>query len=116
MTKKFVLVTFNGEPMCFAHVLLNALDMKEKGYDVKVVVEGAATKLLNKLNNDEEPFGKLFLQVKDKGIIDCVCHACSIKMGTFESAKDQGLPMCNDMMGHPPLSGYLEQGYQIITF
>jgi hypothetical protein len=30
--KKVALFAFNGEPMCFVHVLLNALDMKEKDY------------------------------------------------------------------------------------
>ena len=42
MAEKVVLVAFQGEPMCFVHVLLNALDMHERGFDVKVVIEGAA--------------------------------------------------------------------------
>jgi hypothetical protein len=44
--KKFALFVFNGDPMCFIHVLLNAIDMSEKGYEAKIVVEGAATKLI----------------------------------------------------------------------
>jgi hypothetical protein len=48
--KKIVLVAFNGEFMCFVHVLLNALDMKERGYDVKIVIEGAATKIVPELS------------------------------------------------------------------
>ena len=32
--KKVVLFAFNGDFMCFIHVLLNALDMHEKGYEV----------------------------------------------------------------------------------
>ena len=31
--KKIALFVFNGDPMCFIHVLLNALDMKQKEYD-----------------------------------------------------------------------------------
>jgi len=31
MAKKVLLMMYKGEPMCFVHVLLNALDMKEKG-------------------------------------------------------------------------------------
>jgi len=27
--KKFALFMFNGDPMCFIHVLLNAIDMSE---------------------------------------------------------------------------------------
>ena len=38
--KKIALVTYNPEMMCFSHVLLYALDFQEKGYDVKLVIEG----------------------------------------------------------------------------
>jgi len=32
--KKVALFAFNGESLCFVHVLLNALDLKDKGYEV----------------------------------------------------------------------------------
>ena len=32
--KKVVLFAFNGDFMCFIHVLVNALDLHEKGYEV----------------------------------------------------------------------------------
>ena len=41
----YCLYAFNGELMCFVHVLLNALDMKEKGEQAIIVVaprEGAS--------------------------------------------------------------------------
>ncbi len=44
--KKFALFAFNGDPMCFVHVLLNALDMKERGNEVKIILEGASVKLI----------------------------------------------------------------------
>lgn len=116
MKKRVVLVAFNGEIMCFVHVLLNALDMEEKGYEVKVVIEGSATKLVNELNSAEKPFGNLYLEIREKGMIDCVCQACSAKMGALEGAQAQGLPLCNEMKGHPSLAKYMEQGYTVITF
>ena len=48
--KKFALFVFNGDPMCFIHVLLNALDMNGKGYEIKSVIEGAATNLISELD------------------------------------------------------------------
>ena len=42
--EKVALFAFKGEPMCFIHVLLNALDMSKRGYEVKIVIEGAATR------------------------------------------------------------------------
>jgi len=47
--KKFALFVFNGDPMCFIHVLLNALDMSAKEHEVKIIIEGAATKLITEL-------------------------------------------------------------------
>ena len=35
---KTALFAFNGEPMCFMHVLLNAWDLHERGETVRVVV------------------------------------------------------------------------------
>lgn len=116
MKKRVALVAFNGEPMCFVHVLLNALDMDEKNYAVKIVIEGSATKLVNELTNAENPFAKLYSKVQKKGLIDAVCKACAAKMGALEGVEAQGLPLAGEMLGHPSLAHYIEQGYEIITF
>lgn len=116
MKNKVVLVAFNGELTCFVHVLLNALDMVRRGYEVKVVIEGAATQLLRQLPDDTVPISKLYNEVREKGLIDCVCQACAAKMESLDAAKAQGLPLCNEMAGHPSLAHYIELGYKIITF
>ena len=116
MAKKVVLVAFNGELMCFVHVLLNALDMAARGYDVKVVIEGSATKTADKLNDPGTQFHKFYRQVKEQGLIDCVCKACAAKMEALAGIEAQGLPLCSEMTGHPSLAKYIEAGYQVITF
>ena len=116
MKKKIALVAFNGEPMCFVHVLLNALDMESRGYDVKLVIEGSATKMIKQLQDEKEPFSKLYSDVIEKKLIDCVCQACAAKMGVIDSVQEQGLPLSNEMKGHPSLAKYIEQGYDVITF
>lgn len=114
--KKFVLFAFNGEAMCFVHVLLNAMDMHSKGYDVKIVIEGAATKLLPELENEGSILFGLYKKIKDTDVIDGVCKACSAKMGTINIAEKMGLKLLDDMMGHPSMSGYIDKGYTVITF
>ncbi len=42
---KVALVAFQGEAMCFVHVLLNALDMQQRGITVKIIIEGMAVTL-----------------------------------------------------------------------
>ena len=116
MEKKVALFAFNGEPMCFVHVLLNALDMNERGYDVKLIIEGSATTLIKTLAEPEAPFGELYEKVKQMKLIDAVCQACATKMGTLEDAKAQGLPLNKELSGHPSMGGYRDRGYEIITF
>jgi hypothetical protein len=114
--KKIALFAFNGESMCFVHVLLNALDMKGRGYDVRVVIEGAATKLVPELASPGSPLSQLYQKAKEQGLLEGVCKACSAKMGTLEAAKGQGLSLLDDMSGHPGIARYLEAGYDVLVF
>ena len=110
------LFVFNGEPMCFIHVLLNALDMKEKGINVKIILEGSSVKLIPDLADQGNPLNKLWLKSREAGLVDGVCMACAQKLGTLEDAQKQGLELLNDMSGHAGMAGYQLRGFQIITF
>jgi hypothetical protein len=116
MTRKFALFVFNGDPMCFIHVLLNALDMKEKNVDAQIVVEGSATKLIPELAEDDHPLHTLWEKTKTAGLIAGVCKACSQKTGTLEAARSQNLTVLDDMNGHPGMAGFREAGYEIVSF
>lgn len=112
----FCLYAFNGELMCFVHVLLNGLDMVEKGKKATIVIEGAAVKLVSELEKESCPFHALWEKAKSQGLIDGVCKACSAKMKVLESVEASGLPLLDDMSGHPSMAAYAEKGYTIITF
>ena len=116
MPQKVLLLAFQGELMCFMHVLLHALDLRDKGFAVKIIIEGAATGLLAELNDPDKPYSELYQQVKDADLIDCVCKACAAKTGSLPEAQKQFLTLKGEMLGHPGLSGFLEDGYQILTF
>ena len=114
--KKTALFVFNGDPVCFIHVLLNGLDMAARGMDARIIVEGAATALLPNLAEPANPLHKLWEQAKSKGIVAGVCRGCAQKMGTLAEAERQGLALLADMSGHPAMSRYLEDGFEVITF
>jgi hypothetical protein len=114
--KKFALFVFNGDPMCFIHVLLNALDMKAKGYEAKIIIEGTSVKLIPELVKPGNPLAGLWKKNLEAGLVEGVCKACSTKLGTLEAAKEQKLPLLDDMSGHPGMSAYRDKGYEIITF
>jgi hypothetical protein len=65
--KKVALFVFNGDPVCFIHVLLNGLDMKAKGMDGRIIVEGAATALLPKLAEPQNPIAQTVGESQNPG-------------------------------------------------
>ncbi len=114
--KKFALFVFNGDPMCFIHVLLNALDMNTKGHEAKIIIEGAAVKLIPEMVKPGNPLNGLWNRNLEAGLVEGVCKACSNKLGTLDAAKEQNLTLLDDMSGHPSMASYRDKGYEIITF
>ena len=114
--KKFALFVFNGDPMCFIHVLLNALDMKSNGHEAKIIMEGSSAKLVPELVKPENPLHGLWKRNLEAELIEGVCKACSGKLGTLDAAKEQGLTLLDDMAGHPSMASYRDKGFEIITF
>jgi hypothetical protein len=112
---KTAIFAFKGNPICFVHVLLNALDLYEKEGEVKIVLEGEATKLIIELRKSEHPLHALYEKAKALDLIDGVCRACAIKMGALEAAEAEGCRIADDMAGHAGMAPYIEQGYEIIT-
>ena len=113
---KYALFAFNGEAMCFMHVLLNALDMKARGAEAKIILEGAATKLVPELYAAGSPLNGLWNKCLDAGLVEGVCDACSAKLGTREAARENGLPLLGEMSGHPSVAAYRAAGYEVILF
>ncbi len=107
---------FNGNPMCFIHVLLNASDMNDRGHTAKIVIEGEATKLIPELNKPENRLNRLWESAKSNNLIDGVCKACANNMETLKDAKEQGLPILNEMSGHPSMGRYIDEGWEIFIF
>ena len=112
---KTAIFAFRGNPICFVHVLLNAIDLHEKKGEVKIVLEGEAAKLIPELRKPGHPLHALYEKAKKLDLIDAVCRACALKMGTLEAAEAEGFRIADDMAGHAGMAPYIEQGYEIIT-
>ena len=113
---KTVLFAFRGDPLCFIHVLLNGIDLHERGREGKIVIEGEAVKLIADMAQDGHALNTLYKKAKGLGLIDAVCLGCATKLGALEAAKAEGLPLVGDMNGHPGMGRYLAEGYEVITF
>ena len=114
--KKDALFVFNGDPMCFIHVLLNGLDLHDKGHEGIIILEGEALNLVGRMAKPDHMLNKLYKKAKDAGIIHGACKACSAKLKVGHEIEAQGIPYIDNMAGHPSMSAFIEQGYQVITF
>jgi hypothetical protein len=113
--KKLALFAFRGGEMCFVHVLLNALAHHEAGWEVRVVLEGEAVKLIPDLVG-QGPLVGLFRRCREANLVAGVCLACSKKLGTAEAAREQGLELLDDMNGHAGMLPFSRDGYAIVSF
>ncbi len=109
---KVAFFPFSGNKMCFMHVLINALDLHEKGVDTKIIVEGEAVKLMKEL---EDHRNVMYFRTKELGLFDSICKACSAQMGVLEDNEKLGIPLKGNANGHPAMHDYIKDGYEIIT-
>jgi hypothetical protein len=114
--KKTIFFAFRGDAMCFIHVLLNALNMAEKGMEGKIIIEGDAVKLIPEMAKSGHFLNQLYNKVRDKNLIIGACRACSTKLGVAAAIEEEGIELIGDMSGHPAVSDYIEQDWTVLTF
>jgi hypothetical protein len=113
--EKTVFFVFRDEEMCFIHVLLYALDYAVSGKVLRIVFEGAATRLIPRLSQKDHPLHTLYEKVKSQGGIAGACRACSAKMGVLEAVQQEGLPLLDEMNGHPSIRRFAEEGFTVLV-
>lgn len=114
--KPVVLFAFRGDPLCFIHVLLNGIDLHEKGHQGLIVLEGESVTLVEKMSQPDHFLSSLFQKARSAGIIHGACKACSAKLKATEAVTNAGIPLIGDMAGHPSMADFAVKGYKIITF
>jgi hypothetical protein len=113
---KLALFAFNGETMCFVHVLLNGLDMLDRGLEPAIVVEGSATAILPEIATPAHRMNGLYARARERNLFEGACRACSNQMGVQERVQELGLPLLDDMQGHPSMGAYVRNGWSVLTF
>ncbi len=110
--KKILFYGMTGEKMCFQHVFMNAIDLHNVGFEVKIILECASVKLVSIFEEENNP---LYNKAKSLKLIAGVCLACSKVLGVYDKNVLSNLPMLDDMNGHAGMKNYLEQGYEVIS-
>ena len=114
--RKVAVFAFRGDPLCFIHVLLNGIDLHERGLEGLIIIEGDAVTLVPEMAKQGHLLFTLYQKAKAMGILHGVCRVCSIKLKVDKEVEKEGLPLIGDMSGHPSMGAFIEKGYEIITF
>ncbi len=114
--EKTVLFAFRGDPLCFIHVLLNALDLKDRGREGLIVLEGESVKLVGPMSESGHFLNGLYQKAKAAGLIYGACRACATKLETLGPIEKEGIALVGDMANHPSMGAFIDKGYTVITF
>jgi len=111
--KKVALFLFaeKGDTNRVMHGLLYAWDLRDKGFDTVLVLEGLAVRLPLDLSKSDHPMREWWEKVRD---IAVACTGCASAMGVIQELRELGIPLKGNEMTHISPSGYLADGYQVI--
>lgn len=93
------------------HALMNAQQLQDNGYEIKLIFEGKAVKWPAAL---AEQNNQLYQQAKEKGILAGICQGCARMLQVYEASVKTGLPMLSDMSGHAGMKPFIDDGYEVI--
>ena len=118
--RKLLLVVFTNDPCKRNHAFMHALDLKQCGHVVQILLEGESTRCLAER---EGKFGELFDLAKMQNLIAGACktaaHGCSTGDPTrnvVELARQLNIPLISGMMEHAAIGDYVSRGFEIITY
>jgi len=114
---KVAILLFAGPeiPCRVMHAFVFARDVKVRGGEARIILEGESPRWLLTLPNPKHKLHGMYEKVKAEGLIDVACKACTIQAGAVEAAEEEGIPLAGDAFGHVSLMRYLDQGYQVVT-
>lgn len=101
------------------NALAAAYDFKQRGDDVSVLFQGAGTRWIGELSQEDHPAHELYTQVADT--IAGISCACADVFGGGEEAKNSGFDLITDnpvpgTSGLPSLASLISEGRSILTF
>jgi hypothetical protein len=91
-----------------------AKELDEQNQEVAIIFDGAGTKWIPKLEDENHDAHSLYEAVKTN--IDGACKFCSKAFGVINEVRDSNISLLDDYDGHPSLAGYVSDGYQMVPF
>jgi len=121
--RKLLFLLFTDDACRQNHALLYALDLRRRGHEVKLVLEGAATKALGELERSGSRTGALLRQACEAGLVAGACERASAGCASddparkvAEAARAAGVALLSGLDGHAGIDRFVDEGYEIVTF
>jgi hypothetical protein len=123
MSRKLLFILFTDEPCRRNHALMYALDLTRQGHEVRVLIEGLATRCFHDLEDESSSFPRLFRQAEAQGLVAGACRKASGGCASddpsrqvAERASARGTPLLDGMDGHASIAAFVRDGYEIVVF
>lgn len=120
--RKLLFLVFADDACRQNHALRHALDLRRSGHEVKLVLEGQATRMLSQLGGGSAT-GGLLAQARAEGIVAGACARASAGCSSGDPARDvaqlaraAGIALLSDLDGHAAIEPFVREGYEIVTF
>jgi len=97
-----------------SNAFMLASEAIENGDDLKIIFEGAGTKWIGQLEQEDNKMHGLYLQIKNH--ITGVCDFCAQAFGVKNEVAKSGVPFLNDYKSHPSLRQLFADGFQVVPF
>lgn len=117
MSKIAVLLLADTETPENTGRLANALTLtkeaKEAGDEVHLIHDGAGTKWVAALADEQHKYHRLYEDVKDTA---GACVYCARAYGVKEAVEAAGVEMLDEYKGHPSIRQLIVDGFEVVSF
>lgn len=97
------------------HALLYATELKEAGYQVTLIFDGAGTEWAKALLDPENKLHSAYVKLQGLGVTEIICDFCSRAFRVQEDLQKGKVPLAAEFQGHPSLVKWIKQGYTPIV-
>jgi predicted peroxiredoxin len=121
MPRKILFVIFAEDVCRQLHAFLYATDLHRKGYQIRIIVEGMATRLLADLEQAPPQLQKAFAEAKAAGLLAGACLQAASGCGSAEdrnivaAIEARGVGFLSDLDNHAGIEPFLREGYEVVA-
>lgn len=94
--KAIILLSGENEHAKALHALLYALDLKEYGFQPKLLFDGAGVTWIRKFSESSEGLRQIFDRAQAEGLVDTACNSCAHAFKSTEAAKTLGVKLSQE--------------------